>query len=323
MIRLHMNEMPFLPPNFVLEAAEKGIHELNRYADHAKLHTLKKLLAQYSGVPEKHIVVSPGSDILLRELIISLSKDRKLVMTSPSFLPTVQAATHFARKIVRLRLAPPEFYLESALIIEELNEPSLVIIENPNNPTGRLLINRETLEAALKSPETLCVIDEAYFEFSGFTFADMVPQYPNLAVIRTMDKSFSLAGARVGYLLAGDLFLDAFSSFNAFLPRPSLNAAIAALEKPDYKDDYLRFIIEAREKLGEFLKESGLSICKSETNFLLVQTGRPDVVERLRERDILVADVSSQLPPGSFRVSIGTPEENKMFACALREILKS
>jgi len=78
------------------------------------------------------------------------------------------------------------------------------------------------------------VVDEAYYEFSGITFAGMVQAYPNLAITRTMDKAFSLAGARIGYMIAGEAFLDAFSSFYMILPRPSLGVAIQALKDPGY-----------------------------------------------------------------------------------------
>jgi histidinol-phosphate aminotransferase len=312
-----MNELPYLPPDFVLQAARDGVDELNRYADHVELDGLKGLLARYSGVPETHIVLSPGSDILLRELILSFSRDRKLVMLSPSFLPTVEAARQFAGKIVNLRLTPPDFELKPQMLLEELDEPCLLVVENPNNPTGRLVLDQKTLAFVLSQPDTLCVIDEAYFEFSGLTFADMVPDHPNLAVTRTLDKSFSLAGARVGYLLAGAYFLDAFSSFYAFLPRPSLKAAMAALRRPDYKDEHIRSIVAERERLRRQLADLHFTVCESQTNFLLLQTNIPDAPQRLKERGVLVADVSSQLAPGYIRISVGTRDENDALVKAL------
>ena len=77
----------------------------------------------------------------------------------------------------------------------------------------------------------LQLVDEAYYEFSKQTFAGLIKKYPNLAITRTMDKAFSLAGLRIGYLLAGDYFKDQFFDFPAFLSRPTLFAAIEALKK--------------------------------------------------------------------------------------------
>jgi len=321
MIRLHMNEMPFLPPEAIRRKAEKGLEELNRYSDPGELGLLKKALSEYSGIDESHIILSPGSDILLRELILSFSQDRKIVMLSPSFLPTVQTARQYARNIVRIKLSPPKFSLNPNLLTDELHEPSLFVLENPNNPTGKLVLDHETAGTILSDPNALCIIDEAYFEFSRYTCAALLREFPNLAVTRSMDKSFSLAGARVGYLLAGDFFLEAFSSFYAFLPRSSLNAALAALQNTGYMDDHISFIVSERDRLRNLLIRKGLSVCKSEANFLMIATGLPDAARQLKERDILVADMTHQLAPGYIRASIGTREQNDYFAEVLGRLV--
>lgn len=312
-IKLNMNEMPYPPPQEVIEAARKGLPKLNRYADSEDLGRLRGLLAGYSGVLEEHVVLSPGSDILLREVIHTFSKGRKVIIVSPSFFPTVQAAKQFATKLVSLRLSPPEFDLDLDLLMDELKEPCLVIVDNPNNPTGKLLLDRQAVEAIIASTDTLLVVDEAYYEFSGVTFADMVHDHPNLAVTRTMDKAFSLAGARIGYIIAGEAFGDAFSSFYALLPQPSLYAAIEALNHPDYVRRNVQRVVEERERIWRTLNELAIRVCQSTTNFLLVRTEIPDIVKRLGDIDILVLDLSNQLPSGFVRVSIGTGEENDAF----------
>ena len=86
-IKLNMNEMPYLPPREVIAAAEKGLLELNRYANPEDLELLRELLADYSGVPKENIILGPGSDLLLREIVQTFSRNRKVVMMSPSFLP--------------------------------------------------------------------------------------------------------------------------------------------------------------------------------------------------------------------------------------------
>ncbi len=319
-IRLHMSEMPYPPPESVVDAARETAGLLHRYADFSELDRLKSLLSSYTGVKPEYIVPGPGSDILLRELLLSFARGRKLVLVSPSFLPTLSTARKIAEKIVSLRLSPPGFELPPELLLEELDEAALVLIENPNNPTGRLLLDRDTIEKVLSKKENLLVLDEAYFEFSGHTCADLVEKYTNLAVSRSLDKSFSLAGARVGYLLAGDAFRDAFSSFSALLPRASLAAAIAALQSPDYVGKNIEKVIAERERLKGELKGLGLRPVESETNFLLLPTGRREILHELKSRGILVADVSGQLGPGYIRVSVGSPEENDIFLNALGEI---
>lgn len=205
--------------------------------------------------------------------------------------------------------------------MEELNGPALVIIDTPNNPTGKVLLDRSLVKRILEKPDTLLAVDEAYYEFSGQTCADLVEGYPNLAVSRTMDKCFSLAGLRVGYLLAGGDFIKVLSSFPTILPRPSLAAATAALKAPDYMKDYVARIIRERDRVKEQLIRLGAEPVESSANFLLLPTGMPDITRLLKERGILVADVSDQLEPGYIRIGIGTPEDNDALLAAMKNIL--
>jgi histidinol-phosphate aminotransferase len=322
-IRLHMNEMPYPPAPDVVQAAQGGLSRLNRYADPAELEALRGLLAGYCGVCKDHVFLSPGSDLLLREVIHSFSQGRRVITPSPSFLPTVEAAKRFASEWLSIRLSPPAFDLNMKLLMEVLEGPSLVIFDNPNNPTGRMLLDPPAVEALLRQENVLLVIDEAYYEFSGVTFADRVVDNPRLAITRTMDKAFSLAGARVGYGIAGEAFGDALSSFYAFLPRPSLYAAMEALRHPGHMRENVRQVVEERARLVQALNGLGAHVYPSCTNFLLVQTMVPDLATRLRDAGVLVSDVSNQLPAGFLRVSIGTPGENDALLAALAEQIRA
>jgi histidinol-phosphate aminotransferase len=318
-----MNEMPYAPPQHVIQAVRPALSQLNRYADPQELEQLRAHLADYAGVPQRHVILGPGSELLLREIIHRFSRRRKVVMVSPSFFPTVQAARQVATHWLSIKLSPPAFDMAPHLLIDALDEPSLAIIDNPNNPTGSVLLDRQAVEAITERQDVLLVIDEAYYEFSNLTFADIVARCPNLVVTRTMDKAFSLAGARVGYAIAGEAFLEAFSSFYALLPRPSLYAALAALRDSDYARMNVRRIIVERERVRQALDgqdPSETHVYPGRANFLLVRTRIPDVANRLKDRGVLVSDVSDQLPSGFIRVSIGTPEENDAFLVAYREI---
>jgi len=319
-IKLNMNEMPYLPPQEIIEAARKSLLNLNRYSNPEDLERLRELLVDYSGVPKEHIILGPGSDFLLREAIQTFSKRRKVILVSPSFFPTVQTAKQFATKLISIRLSPPEFDLNLDLLIDELKEPSLVIVDNPNNPTGKILLNRQAVEAITENKNTLLLIDEAYYEFSGITFARMVQNRPNLAITRTMDKGFSLAGARVGYILAGKAFLDAFSSFYALLPQSSLHAAIEALKNPGYMKRNIHQVIEERKRVMRALDKLDVRVFPSSANFFLAMTEIPDVERKLRDVGILISDLSNQLPPGFIRISTGTREENDIFVAGYKKI---
>ena len=322
-IRLHMNEVPYPPSQDVTEAAQRGSSKLNRYADPEELEGLRGLLAGYGGVSKHHVILSPGSDLLLREMIHIFSQGRKVITVSPSFFPTVQAAKQFAVERLSIRLSPPTFDLNLELLMNALKGPSLVIIDNPNNPTGRILLDRRAVETILEHGNALLMIDEAYYEFSGVTFADMVADHPHITIIRTMDKAFGLAGARVGYAIAGDAFRGVLSSFYAFLPYPSLYAAMEALQNPNYMRENVRRIVEERERLWQVLNELGVRVYPSNTNFLLARAEIPDLVTRLRDVGVLVSDVSNQLPPGFIRVTVGTPEENDAFIARYIEVRRT
>ena len=322
-IKLHMNEMPYLPQKVIIDAARKGLLSLNRYTDPEDIEKLRELLADYSGVPKGHVILSPGSDFLLREAIQTFSKGKKIILISPSFFPIVQTAKQFATKLISIRLSPPEFDLSLDLLIDELKEPCLVVIDNPNNPTGKILLDRHAVEAIIKNKNALLLVDEAYYEFSGVTFADMVQDSPNLAITRTMDKAFSLAGARVGYIIAGKAFLKAFSSFYAFLPQSSLHAAIEAVKNPDYMKKNIHRVIEEKERVIRILDKLDIKVFPSSTNFLLAKTVIPDALGKLRDMGILVSDISNQLSSGFIRISIGTPEENDIFIAGYKKILEA
>lgn len=295
--------------------------DLNRYSDPEDMERLLGLLADYSGVPKKHIIQSPGSDFLLREIIHTYSKGRKIVIVSPSFFPTVQAAKQFATKLISIRLSPPDFDLNPDLLLDQLNEPCLVILDNPNNPTGQLLLDQQMVESVVAHTDTLLVVDEAYYEFSGVTFADMVQEYPNLGLTRTMDKAFSLAGARIGYMIAGEAFFDAFSSYYMILPRPGLYAAIQALKNPDYMMRNVSRVIAEKERVWNALNDNlAVQVYKSMTNFLLLKTDIPDMVGKLADIGILISDLSNQLSSGFIRVSIGNREDNDAFIAGYMKI---
>jgi histidinol-phosphate aminotransferase len=323
-IKLNMNEVAYPPSKEIIETARKSLMDLNRYSDPEDIERLLGLLADYSGVPKKHIIQSPGSDLLLREIIHTYSKGRKIVIISPSFFPTVQAAKQFATKLISIRLSPPDFDLNPDLLLDQLNEPCLVILDNPNNPTGKILLDRKMVGSIVDHRDVLLVVDEAYYEFSGVTFADMVQEHPNLAITRTMDKAFSLAGARIGYMIAGEAFFEAFSSFYMILPRPSLCAAIQALKNPDYMRRNVCRVIAEREQVWNALNDNlAVQVYKSMTNFLLLKTNIPDIVGKLADIGILISDLSNQLSSGFIRVSIGNREDNDAFIAGFMKICEA
>jgi len=319
-IKLNMNEMPYPPPIEVINSAKKGLSNLNRYTSQESLEMLKNMLSDYSKAPKEHIILSSGSDLLIREMIHLFSKRRKTIVVDPTFFPITQAAKQFASKLLKIRLSEPSFDLPISYLIDELNEQSLLVIDSPNNPTGKILLDR--VEDIVETGAYL-LIDEAYYEFSGIGFAEFVKDHPNLAVTRTMDKAFSLAGARIGYLIAGKTFLNEFSGFDTFLPLPSVYAAIEALKNIDYIKKNVSKIIDERKRVQKEVAKMGIEVYPSNTNFLLIKTGVPDAARELKKAGVLVFDLSNQLSSEFIRVSIGTKDENNFFLFSLGKLIKT
>jgi len=318
LINLQSNENPFLPPKNVMEAAKKGLKNINRYSELEYLNELKQLLADYNDISPQRITLSPGSDLLLRNIINTFSKNRKIITINPSFFSIFHQALKFANKLIKIQLVPQNFALKPELILYELDDPTLIILDNPNNPTGAILLDENLIENILQSPNVLLLIDEAYFEFSKQTFAGLIERYPNLAILRTMDKAFSLAGLRLGYLLAGDAFKNNFLDFPKFLPTPTLFAGIEALKNPKYVFENVEKIIAERERVKEGLRKLNIEVFPSKGNFLLIKSNVPDFEQKIIEKGILIKSLSEEWLSDFYRVSIGLPKENDTFLLAMK-----
>ena len=321
-VNLHTNENPYLPAKSIQKAAIKGLEKINRYSELKYLIELKKLLGKYNNIPSDQIVLSHSSDLLLREIINIFSKDRKIIMLSPSFFPVAQYALKQARRLTRIQISPPDFKIDCNLLLNELNEPTLLIVDNPNNPTGKILIDDSFAKKILQNKNALLLVDEAYYEFSGQTFAGMIEKYPNLAITRTMDKAFSLAGLRLGYLLMGDYFKNHFSDFPVYLSTPTLFAAIEALKKPEYMAVNVEKIISEKIRIEKELEKIGVQIFPGNANFILIKTKILDFGKKLNDKKVIIYNLSDEWIDGYYRVSIGLPEENNTLLSIIKNIYK-
>jgi len=202
----------------------------------------------------------------------------------------------------------------------------VVILCSPNNPTG-CGVEEVDLESLLEASNSLVVIDEAYFEFSGRTVAGLLARHENLAVFRTFSKAMGMAALRVGYLLASPALAREVGK--AVLPY-NLNAfsQTAAEVAVEMYEEHLRpavcKMVEERERLYFRLKQiEGLAPVRSRANFMVVRSAVEPrrVFRELLARDILVRDVSGYpMLADYFRASVGTPEENDKLVAALAEI---
>ena len=324
-IRLNRNENPYPPLEKIIEAAKKGLTNLNRYPDTEDIDNLRRMLSVYTNVKENNLFLGSGFYSLIMQVINLFSRKGKIVTVDPTLSFPTRTMYDLETKLLKIKICEPLFSLPITPLINELKDADLVFIDNPNNPTGSLLLYGGSVDDLCNSTDGVVLIDEAYYEFSHFSVVDIVKDHGNLAVIRTMSKAFGLAGLRIGYMIAGETVAKKFS--NKTLPftlsKPSVYAAIEALKDTDYMSENVELILKERERVREEASQIGVKAYQSNTNFLLMRTSIPYISRKLREFGIMVADLSGHLPPEFIRVSIGTREENDALLDALRKLVES
>ena len=206
-------------------------------------------------------------------------------------------------------------------------QPRLLLICNPNNPTGTRLAPQPILELAASAPQTLVVVDELYEAFTGDSVLPLADfeATPNLVVLRSLAKTAGLAGLRIGFAIGHGAVVDRISrvtgpyDINSF----AVTAAFAALRDQDYVDGYVAQVRAARDWLVEQLVAAGVRHHAAGGNYLLIWPQRePALVEaQLRQAGILVRSMQGKpLISGSLRVSIGSLEQMEQFWRAYKEI---
>jgi histidinol-phosphate aminotransferase len=245
-----------------------------------------------------------------------------LLTTSPTFGYYTPCAQMQGMAIEAIPYRLPDFVFPLAEIRAALSrQPRLLLICNPNNPTGTRLAPELILELAAAAPRTLLVVDELYEAFTGdsvLPFADFEAT-PNLVVLRSLAKTAGLAGLRMGFAIGSADVIDRIGrvtgpyDINSF----AVTAAFAALADQAYTDAYVAEVKRARDWLVGELQAAGVRHHAAGGNYLLIwpeERSAAEVEQRLREAGILVRSMAGKpLIDGSLRVSIGTSEQMERF----------
>ena len=295
---------------------------LNLYPDD-NYTDLKRAINNYVGYEAKNITVGNGSSELLDLCVKTfVDKDELILSLDPTFSMYSIYAQVFSAKYIGAK-AEEDFALNVDSIIAEIkeNNPKLVILCNPNNPTGTVL-TKDEVRKIVKSTDALIALDEAYMEFSDESLIDEVMDYDNLLIVKTLSKAFSLAGIRTGYIVANENIINSIEKVRAPYNLNSLSAYIAtkALENKDKMKSYIECLIKERENIYNTLVDLGVKAYKSGANFVFFKSDIEDLQNKFVKKDVLIRKFSGKLE-GCYRVSIGTDEENKKFLEAFKEIL--
>lgn len=329
-IKLASNENPLGPSPLAVEAVKQAAANLNLYPD-ASGFELKTKLAETTGIPTSQIMLGNGSDELIHFLgMVLLAPGTNMVVADPTFV-RYNSSAELAN--VELRTVPltPDYRHDLPALAAACDENTvLVYVANPHNPTGTV-VTRAEVDAFLDAlpANTLAVLDEAYFEF-----AEDLPDHPNgldylkqgrnVAVLRTLSKTYGLAGIRIGYGFAPPAIADAVDRarepFNVNIL--ALAAAKAALDDRDHLARTVANNREGLERITAKAAELGLKTIPSYANFVCIDFDRDfnEVFQAFLKKGVIVRSGIPLGLPTMARVSIGTPDEVTEFLKVLEEI---
>jgi len=327
-VRFDTNASPKTPKKWLRELASRlESMRVNDYPDTSYLR-LRTAISKRLGVELDMITVTNGADEGLDILAKTFIDEGTYAVTST---PTYT----FYRVVVQLagggvipvpRVGDFEDDEEGLLKAARRGDVRLIILCSPNNPTGNSS-RHETVVRLLEESDVVVAVDEAYSEFSGKTFLDLTSRFDNLIILRTFSKAFSLAGARVGYMVSSKATAGLLNKVR--LPNSlsviSLELAEIALNDPETVSENVRFMVSERERCRSRLDElKGVKVYPSEANFLLVKFIEHDpeeVYRRLTKRGLIVRNVSKTPGlEGCLRFSVRLPEQNDMLLEAISEI---
>lgn len=327
--RLLANES-FLNPGWLLREALAQAEDLeaNRYWLPEVSTDLQRDLADYCGLSPDHVLLGNGADELIQATMLTfLSPGDSVVLPWPAYPMYPYLAEVLGFRPIKVSLGDGwSLPLAEIAEVATCESAPLIVLANPNNPTGNLWPEKDLLWL-LEHTESILVVDEAYFEYCGQTAARLILEHDRLIVWRTFSKAFSLAGMRIGYLLARPELVAEI--YKARLPFDISNlsqwlAKAALTHLPVFREHVSQTVAE-RERVKLALSQLvDVQVHPSVTNFLLFRTSQSAAMlhAALRQEGILLRQVEglSPLLMGCLRVSIGAPGENDLFLRAMQRL---
>ncbi|MGH2727263.1 MAG: histidinol-phosphate transaminase [Actinomycetota bacterium] len=326
-VRLNTNESPWPPPDgFLKDLAERIARlELNRYPDR-EARALRRALGSRFTWPGDGVWVANGSNEIIQTLLLAFGgAGRRLLIFTPTYAMYPQIAAVTATGLVSREVAEP-WVLDPAAVATAVGEadPAITFICSPNNPTGTVQ-PLDVVRAALDANRGIVVVDEAYGEFGGEAATTILGRHDRLAVVRSFSKSWRLAGARLGYLLAHPWLIEAMqiARLPYHLSTLTQTAGEVAVRHQQQILGQIAEIVAERDRLGKELERvSGVEVFPSDANFLLFRTpwDGPRLWTGLADAGVLVRDFSGMIPR-ALRVTVGSAEQNLTFVETLRSVL--
>lgn len=323
-IKLNTNESPYPPaPSVVAAMGTQDIELLRLYSDPTAKGLKEKLAGLYKVQPE-NVFVSNGSDEVLNFAFMAFGGQGAVFPDiSYGFYEVYGELYGIDYQKIPLKA---DFSVEYR---DYCGKNKMVVIANPNAPTGMCLPLSQIEEIVRSNPDSLVLIDEAYVDFGGETALPLIAKYDNLLVTRTFSKSRCLAGGRLGYAFASpaiiaDLEKIKYSTNPYNINRLTLKLGEATVEAEDYYQEKCAAICKTRTWTAQQLEALGFTMLPSKTNFLFAKTDKMDGEElytRLKNKGILVRHFTNPRIAQFNRITIGTPEQMQVFINTVIEVL--
>ena len=325
-IKLNTNESPYPPAPSVVEAMNSEQVELLRLYSDPTAKNLKEKLAKLYRVKPENVFVSNGSDEVLNFAFMAFGSEGVVYPEiSYGFYSVYGDLYNLKQEKIPLK---EDFSVDFR---EYCCKHRMVVIANPNAPTG-MSIGTDEIECILQTnPDSLVLIDEAYVDFGGESCLPLLERYDNLLITRTFSKSRCLAGGRLGYAFASpeiiaDLEKIKYSTNPYNINRLTLLLGEATVDAERYYQDKCARIICTRVWTTDRLRELGFTVLPSKTNFLFAKTEKMDggeLYQQLKKRGILVRHFSNKKISQFNRITVGTPEQMEVLIRTLKEILEA
>ncbi len=323
-IKLNTNESPYPPSPKVRQALNADEVEALRLYPDPECGALRASMAAQMGLDENQLLCGNGSDELLSFAFMAWGSRGAAFADVTYGLYRVLADLHQV-KVTNVPLRDG-FALDDR---DYLGLNRLIVIANPNAPTGMALKPRQLAYIAEQNPDGVVLVDEAYVDFGAESCLPLIGRYDNLCVVQTYSKSRSLAGARLGFAAGqAELIRDLKKIKNAINPynvsRLTQRAGIAAMEDEDYYLLNARAIMQARDNTARALQAMGFEVLPSRANFLFARhagIGGAALYMALKKRGVLVRHFGAERIKDYIRISVGSQEQMTAFLDAVREIM--
>ena len=323
-IKLNTNESPYPPAPSVVEAMTGEQVELLRLYSDPTAKNLKEKLAGLYGLQPENVFVSNGSDEVLNFAFMAFGS-RGVVFPEISYGFYEVYADLYQLDSQKIPLKE-DFSIDYR---DYCGQNKMVVIANPNAPTGMSIPLWQIGEILKTNPDSLVLIDEAYVDFGGESCLPLIQQYDNLLITRTFSKSRCLAGGRLGYAfgnpaIIADLEKIKYSTNPYNINRLTLLLGEKTVEAEAYYQEKAAAIQKTRRWTREQLEALGFTVLPSDANFLFARTEKMDggeLYRKLKERGILVRHFSNPKISQFNRITIGTMEQMGVLIHTLKEVL--